>query len=160
MLCTFQHPAREREAPPLHRIKTAYPHILTCANCPIHAIWACIRHDQALSGPKVRRHSRDSKTRAPSRGYRSRVGFLSRLLIPRSMSRAVHPGRAVKRAVTPRAIKRASRAMHPLSNAVYGVERSANTKRRSKSRSPVYHHGTCTVNHRSQEAAAKCRRAA
>jgi hypothetical protein len=67
----------------------------------------------------------------------------------------VHPGRAVKRAVTPKAVKRASRAMHPLSNAVYGVERSLNTKKRSKSRSLVYHHGTCTVNHRSPEAAAK-----
>ena len=76
---------------------------------------------------------RDSKTRALSRGDRSRVGFLSRLLIPRSIRRAAHPGRAVKRAVTPKAIKRASRAMHPLSNAVYGVERSVNTK----SRSPV-----------------------
>lgn len=83
------------------------------------------------------------------------MGFLSRLLIPRGMRRAAHPGRAVERAVTPKAIKRASRAMHPLSNAVYGVERSVNTK----SRSPVYHHGTCSVNHRSQEAAAKCRRA-
>jgi hypothetical protein len=86
------------------------------------------------------------------------VGFWSRLLIPRSVRRAVHPGRAVKRAVTPKAVKRASRAMHPLSNAVYGVERSLNTKKRSKSRSLVYHHGTCTVNHRSPEAAAKCRR--
>lgn len=45
--------------------------------------------------------------------------------------------------------------MHPLSNAVYGVERSVNIKRRSKSRSPVDHHGTCSENHRSQEAAAK-----
>ena len=46
--------------------------------------------------------------------------------------------------------------MHPVSNAVYGVERSLNTKPRPKHSSPVYHHGTCTVNHRTQEAAAKC----
>jgi hypothetical protein len=88
----------------------------------------------------------------------ARVGFWSRLLVPRSVRRAVHPGRAVKRAVTPKAVKRASRAMHPMSNAAYGVERSLNTKKHSKSQSPVYHHGTCTMNHRSPEAAAKCRR--
>jgi hypothetical protein len=86
------------------------------------------------------------------------VGFLSRLFIPRSVRRAVHPGRAVKRAVTPKVVKRASHAMHPVSNAVYDVERSLNTKKRATSSSPVYHHGTCTVNHRSPEAAAKCRR--
>jgi hypothetical protein len=39
-----------------------------------------------------------------------------------------------------------------------GVQRSLNTKRRYKMRSPVYHNGTCTVNHRSPETAAKCRR--
>jgi hypothetical protein len=89
----------------------------------------------------------------------TRVSFLTRLLIARSVRRAMHPGRAVKRAVTPRSIKRVRHAMHPLSNAIYDVERSLNTKqRRSNSRSPAYHHGTCTVNHRSAEAAAKCRR--
>jgi hypothetical protein len=86
------------------------------------------------------------------------VGFFSRLFIPRSVRRAAHPGRAVKRAVTPKAVKRARRAIHPVSNAVYGVERSLNTKKRSTSRSPVYHHGTCTVNHRSPDTADKCRR--
>jgi hypothetical protein len=41
-------------APPWQAVlKTAYPHILTCANCPIHANWACIRHDQALSGQET-----------------------------------------------------------------------------------------------------------
>lgn len=90
--------------------------------------------------------------------YAHRVGFLTRLFIPRGVRRAMHPGRAVKRAVTPKSVKRARRAMHPVSNAVYGVERSLNTKPRRNSSSPVYHHGTCTVNHRSPEAAAKCRR--
>ena len=90
--------------------------------------------------------------------YTPGVGFLSRLLIPRSVRRAMHPGRTVKRAVTPKAVKRAQRAMHPVSNAIYDVERSLTTKRRPKSGSPVYHHGTCTVNHRTPEAAAKCRR--
>ena len=48
------------------------------------------------------------------------MGFLSRLFIPRSVRRAAHPGRAVKRAITPKAVKRARRTMHPVSNAVYG----------------------------------------
>jgi hypothetical protein len=70
----------------------------------------------------------------------------------------MHPGRAVKRAITPKAVKRARRAMHPVSNAIYDAERSLNTKPRTKSSSPVYRHGTCTVNHRTPQAAAKCRR--
>lgn len=40
------------------------------------------------------------------------MGFLSRLLVPRSVRRAVHPVRAVKRAATPKAVKKAKRAMH------------------------------------------------
>jgi len=86
------------------------------------------------------------------------MGFITRLLIPRSVRRAVHPGRAVKRAVTPRSIKQARRALHPVSNAKYSVERSLNTKKRAPARATVYHHGSCTVNHRTPEAAAKCRR--
>ncbi len=86
------------------------------------------------------------------------MGLLSRMFIPRGVRRAVHPGRAVKRAVTPKTVKRARRALHPVSNATYGVTRSLNTKKRTRSRRPVYHHGTCTVNHRSPDPAAKCRR--
>jgi len=89
------------------------------------------------------------------------VGFLSRLLVPRSVRRAAHPVRAVKRAATPKAVKKATRAMHPIDNAVYGVERSVATSLRSggkrKGRAPVYRHGTCPVAHRTPEAAAKCR---
>jgi hypothetical protein len=48
--------------------------------------------------------------------------------------------------------------MHPVSDAIYDAERSINTKRRPKSKSPAYHHGTCAVNHRTPEAATKCRR--
>ena len=51
------------------------------------------------------------------------MGFLSRLLVPRSVRRAVHPVRAVKRAATPKVVKKATRAMHPLDSAVYGAER-------------------------------------
>lgn len=86
------------------------------------------------------------------------MGLLSRMFVPRGVRRAMHPARTVKRAVTPRSVKRARRALHPVSNATYGVTRSLNTKKRRRSRSPVFHHGTCTVNHRSAETAARCRR--
>jgi hypothetical protein len=89
------------------------------------------------------------------------VGFFSRLLIPRSLRRAVHPGRAVKRALTPKTVKRARRAMSPTDNMKYGVERSIATSlqsgRKRTGRAPVYRHGSCPVNQRTQEAAARCR---
>lgn len=89
------------------------------------------------------------------------MGFFSRLFVPRSVRRAMHPGRAVKRAVTPKVVKRASRALHPIDSAVYSVERSAATAIRSgrkrKSSAPVFRHGNCPVRHRSAAAAAKCR---
>jgi hypothetical protein len=74
----------------------------------------------------------------------------------RSVRRAMHPGCAVKRAVTPKAVKKARRAMHPIDNAVYSVQRSAATSIRSgrKRKARAYHHGNCPVNHRSPEAAA------
>jgi hypothetical protein len=105
------------------------------------------------------------------------MGFLSRLLIPRKARRAVHPVRAVKRAATPRSVKRVTHAMHPVSNARYSVERSISTQIRSGARGgrkqgrsgartvasvkpstgSVYRHGNCPVRHRSAEAAARCR---
>jgi hypothetical protein len=94
------------------------------------------------------------------------VGFFSRLLVPRSVRRAAHPVRTVRRAATPKVVKKVSRAMHPLDNAVYGAERSVATSLRSgrtrksarrKGRAPVYRHGNCPVAHRTPEAAAKCR---
>jgi hypothetical protein len=86
------------------------------------------------------------------------VGFFSRLLVPRSVRRAIHPVRTAKRAVTPKAVKRAQRAMHPIDNAVYGLERSLTTKRRASSGgSASYRHGACPVKHKTPAAAAKCR---
>lgn len=85
------------------------------------------------------------------------MGFLSRLFLPRGLRRAMHPVRSVKRAATPKSIKRARRALNPLDNAVYGVTRSLNTKPRRRSRAPAYNHGNCPVNHRTPAAAAKCR---
>jgi hypothetical protein len=90
------------------------------------------------------------------------MGFFSRLLVPRSVRRAMHPGRTVKRAVTPKAVKKVSRALHPVDNAIYSMQRSAATAIRSagksgKSNAPVFRHGNCPVRHRSAEAAAKCK---
>ncbi len=68
------------------------------------------------------------------------VGFFSRMFVPRGVRRAMHPGRAAKRAVTPKSVKRARRAMHPISNAAYSLERSLNTKpRRRASKAPPTH---------------------
>ena len=93
------------------------------------------------------------------------MGFLSRLLMPRRIRRAAHPVRAVKRAATPKVVKKATRAMHPLDNVIYGAERSISTSLRSggkrrgrrKGRAPVYRHDNCPVAHRTPEAATKCR---
>jgi hypothetical protein len=91
------------------------------------------------------------------------VGLLSRLLVPRSVRRAMHPVRSMKRAATPKVVRKAGRALHPADNIVYGAEREVITslrsgrKRRRKGRAPVYRHGSCPVAHRSREAAAKCR---
>jgi hypothetical protein len=87
------------------------------------------------------------------------MGFLSRMFIPRGVRKAMHPVRTAKRAVTPKSVKRARRALHPVSNAIYSAERSLNTKPRRAASGPVYRHGTCTVRHRSLAAAQKCRRA-
>jgi hypothetical protein len=84
------------------------------------------------------------------------MGFLSRTLVPRSVRRAVNPVRTLKSAATPRVVKRARRAFHPIDNAVYGVERSLNTKPRRRSTAVAYQHGNCPVKHRTREAAAKC----
>jgi hypothetical protein len=75
----------------------------------------------------------------------------------------MHPVRAVKRGATPKAVKKARRALHPVGNMVYGAERQAisslrsGRKRRRKGRAWVYRHGSCPVAHRRPEAAAKCR---
>lgn len=95
------------------------------------------------------------------------MGFLSRLLVPRSVRRTMHPVRAVKRASPPKIVKKTERAMHPVDSAIYSVERSAATSLRSgrkkrararrSGRAPVYRHGSCPVAHRTAQVAAKCR---
>jgi hypothetical protein len=46
----------------------------------------------------------------------------------------MHPSRAVKRAVTPKTVKKVSGALHPVDNAVYSMQRSAATVIRSGGR--------------------------
>lgn len=86
------------------------------------------------------------------------MGFLSRLLIPRGLRRALHPVRTVKRAATPKIVKRARRSLNPVDNAAYSLTRAMNTKPRA-SRGQTFRHGSCPVRHRSRQAAMKCRNA-
>ena len=59
----------------------------------------------------------------------------------------------------PKAVKKATRAMHPIDNAVYSAQRSVATSVRSgrKGKARVYRHGNCPVHHRTPEAATRCR---
>jgi hypothetical protein len=84
------------------------------------------------------------------------MGFFTRMLVPRGVRRAVHPVRGVKRAVTPKVVKRARRVLSPVDNAVYSVERKLNTKPRRRTRATGYTHPDCSVKHRTYEAAEKC----
>jgi hypothetical protein len=65
----------------------------------------------------------------PAHDRKAAMGLLTRTLVPRSARRADHPARTVRRAVTPRPVKQAQRALHPIDNAAYSLERSLNTKR-------------------------------
>lgn len=90
------------------------------------------------------------------------MGFLSRLLVPRGVRRAMHPVRTARSAVTPRSVKKVRRALSPVDSAKYGIERSVVTSLRSGSRksargSAIYQHGSCPTRHRTAEAAARCK---
>ena len=78
--------------------------------------------------------------------------------MPRSVRRAAHPVRAVRRAVTPRSVKRISRTFSPIDNAIYAAERRIFTKKRGSSQ--VFTHDGCGTQHRSTEAANRCRKGA
>jgi hypothetical protein len=90
------------------------------------------------------------------------MGFLSRVLVPHDRRRAgPAASRAVNRPRTRKRMTRVRRAMRRLRKAAHGMTRSLNRNSSSaKGTKPVavYHHGTCTVNHRSRKAASKCRR--
>jgi hypothetical protein len=72
------------------------------------------------------------------------MGFLTRALVPRGVRRAAHPVRTAKRAATPKTIKKARRALSPIDNAMYDVERKLNTKspkQKRKATRPSRKHG-------------------
>ena len=86
------------------------------------------------------------------------MGFFSRLPVPRGMRRATHPEQAVAQAAAPEAVEVANHAPDPASNghsvppsAAATIEPTANAG------AGVWRHDNCKVNHRSPEAAAKCR---
>jgi hypothetical protein len=60
-------------------------------------------------------------------------------------------------------LKRAQQKLRPIDNLKYSIERWIATSLRSglkkKGISRVYRHGNCPVNHRTPEAAARCRNA-
>ena len=99
------------------------------------------------------------------------MGFLTRLLIPRPVRRALHPVRTTKgvarRAVVPKPIRQitygASQLKNPVRAAGYhGIERPLATALRSgaskrrRTPAPVYMHGGCPVRHRSIETMQRC----
>jgi D-serine deaminase-like pyridoxal phosphate-dependent protein len=82
------------------------------------------------------------------------MGFLSRVLGPRGHR---HARPAASRAGT----KKGRRRTRQLRKALQRITRSLTRNYRSvsgKKLVTVYHHGTCTVNHRSRKAASRCRR--
>ena len=100
------------------------------------------------------------------------MGFLSRLFIPRKVRRALHPirsaKRAVRKAVVPKSVRRATYAASQIANPVsalkyHAIERPLTTAlrsgsmKRSATPAPPYRHGNCPVKHRSAEAATRCR---
>lgn len=89
------------------------------------------------------------------------MGFFTRRLIPRKVRRLAHPVRAVKRAVTPKPVKKALRAVstvrNPVRSAGYAVERAVFSKPKPAPK-PTYRHGYCPTAHRSYDAMRKCRK--
>lgn len=83
------------------------------------------------------------------------MGFISRMLVPRGIRRAVHPVRTTKSALTPKSIKQLRRAASPFDSMRYDAERRLTTKRRSRAR--TFAHGRCPVGQRTTAAASKCR---
>jgi hypothetical protein len=87
------------------------------------------------------------------------MGFFSRLPVPRGMRRATHPEQAVAQATAPEAVEVANGAPHPAGGAgpVMQSPAAATIEPAANGQAGVWHHGECKVNHRSPEAAAKCR---
>jgi hypothetical protein len=91
------------------------------------------------------------------------MGFLSRVSRRRrrGRSRRVPARRAATRGGATKSIKRGRGGTSYLHTALNRLARSLGRNSRSvdgKKLVTVYHHGTCTVNHRSRKAASRCRR--
>jgi hypothetical protein len=86
------------------------------------------------------------------------MGFFSRLPVPRGMRRAMHPGQAATPAVAPGAVEVAHHAPRAADNG-HSVRHPVATTAQAEAngKAGVWRHGDCPVNHRSAEAAAKCR---
>jgi hypothetical protein len=86
------------------------------------------------------------------------MGFFSRLPVPRGMWRAMRPGQAATQAVTPEAVEVAHHAPRAGDNG-HSVQHpaAATVPAAANGKAGVWRHGDCPVNHRSAEAAAKCR---
>ncbi len=90
------------------------------------------------------------------------MGFLSRVLGPRGHRRArPKASQAGKRVGTSKNTRGVRRGIRHLRKALRRIPRSLTRNNRSINGNKlvaVYHHGTCTVNHRSRKAASSCRR--
>ena len=90
------------------------------------------------------------------------MGFFSRLPIPRGMRRAAPTEHAVAQAAAPEAVEVANGAPHPAAGAAHvmpspAAATAATIEATNNGSAGVWHHDNCKVNHRSAEAAAKCR---
>ena len=87
------------------------------------------------------------------------MGFFSRLPVLRGMRRATHPEQVVTAAAAPEAVAVANGARHPAGGAAPVVQSpaAATIESAANGSAGVWHHDNCKVNHRSPEAAAKCR---
>ena len=86
------------------------------------------------------------------------MGFFSRLPVPRVMRRAAHTEHAATQAAAPEAVEVASGAPRAASNGHSAPASAAATiESAANGQAGVWHHDDCKVNHRSAEAAAKCR---
>ena len=87
------------------------------------------------------------------------MGFFSRLPIPRGMRRATQAERTVAQAAAPETVEVASGAPHPAGGAAHVMPSPATVtiEPAANGSTGVFHHDNCKVNHRSAEAAAKCR---
>lgn len=91
------------------------------------------------------------------------MGFLTRVAGARGRrgARPAAASQVAKRGGTSTSTRRVRRGTSPLRTALDRIAQALTRHSRSvdgKKLVTVYHHGTCTVNHRSRKAASRCRR--